>query len=456
MVNLGLVHYAYIVIICIILFIVLLKKDVVLPCIVSIFIIGFIFTGNIIKAVQILFNAIVVSGREFIEVIVIISMVNAMSKVLKDIGADELMIKPIRKLMINPSSAFFILGITMMITSWVIWPTPAVVFIGAIMVPAAVKAGLPPVWAGVALSLFGNGAALSSDFFIQAAPAITSKTAGIEDPFKITKAIIPFWSVMSITAIAIGYIMMRKDIKGTKNKDLIVVKDVEDNVKATFHTKLISALTLLLFSLDIFFMYMYKLKGEGATALIGGTAVIIIIFALIIKYNIKSALTKFTKYIVSGFTFGIKVFAPIIIIGAFFFLGSKETASKVFQVHTNGFLTDIGIYISNKIPVSKISAIVTQTGISTLLGVGGSGFSGLPAIGTLAQVFNTSIGINKASIAGLGQIITIWIGGGTIIPWSLVPIVATCDIEAFELARKNIIPILVGIIVTVIYAIIFI
>jgi hypothetical protein len=55
--------------------------------------------------------------------------------------------------------------------------------------------------------------------------------------------------------------------------------------------------------------------------------------------------------------FGMKVFAPIIIIGAFFFLGSKETASTVFQVKTEGFLTEIGMYISSKVPLSKISVI---------------------------------------------------------------------------------------------------
>jgi hypothetical protein len=95
-----------------------------------------------------------------------------------------------------------------------------------------------------------------------------------------------------------------------------------------------------------------------------------------------------------------------------------------------------------------------QTGISAMLGVGGSGFSGLPLVGTLAQVFSGSIGIRKEGIAALGQIVTIWIGGGTIIPWSVVPIAAVCNVEPFDIVRKNLIPVLVGITATIIFAVI--
>lgn len=454
MVELGLIHYIYITMIFIILLIMLLKKDVVLPCITAIGIIGYVFSRSLLKTVQIIFNAIVVSGREFIEIIIIISLVNAMSKILKDMGADELMIKPIKKLMINSSTSFFVLGGTMMIISWFIWPTPAVAFIGAIMVPAAISAGLPAIWAAVALDLFGNGAALSSDYFIQAAPSITSKTAGIDDPFQIIKASGPLWAAMTIVTIAVAYGFMKKDIEKNYKEHIKASQENIKNIDSNFGTKLIAGITPVAFFFDILLMYIYKLKGGNATALIGGTAVIIMSAAVIIKYNFKNALGKITGYIVEGFMFGMKVFAPIIIIGAFFFLGSKETASMVFQVETDGFLTDIGMYLSSKIPLSKISVILMQTGISAMLGVGGSGFSGLPLVGTLAQVFSGSIGISKEGIAALGQIVTIWIGGGTIIPWSVVPIAAVCDVEPFDIVRKNLIPVLLGITATIIFAVI--
>ena len=82
MVNLGIIHYVYIIIIIIIIIIITLKKDVILPCILGIGIIGYIFTGDILMAVQIIYKAVVVSGKEFIEIVVVIALVNAMSSAL--------------------------------------------------------------------------------------------------------------------------------------------------------------------------------------------------------------------------------------------------------------------------------------------------------------------------------------------------------------------------------------
>jgi len=44
----------------------------------------------------------------------------------------------------------------------------------------------------------------------------------------------------------------------------------------------------------------------------------------------------------------------------------------------------------------------------------------------------------------LCQITTIWVGGGTIIPWGLIPVAAICNVNPLELAKKNLIPVLIG------------
>jgi len=72
----------------------------------------------------------------------------------------------------------------------------------------------------------------------------------------------------------------------------------------------------------------------------------------------------------------------------------------------------------------------------------------------LANTFSSVISIDKEKIAAFGQIITIWIGGGTIIPWSVVAAAGICNVEPFTVARKNIIPVTCGIIATVIIALI--
>lgn len=454
MVILGTIHYVYIIIILIIIVIITLKKDVILPCILGIGIIGFIFTGDILASVQIIYKAIVVSGKEFIEVVVVIALVNSMSSALTDIGADELIVKPMKKLMINKTMSFFVLGITMTITSWFIWPTPAVVFVGALMVPAAIKAGLPPVWAAVVLCLFGNGVALSSDFVLQAAPSITAKTANLVSPLGIIQESIPFWGVMSIVTITIAFILMRKD-KTAEVRISTTINETKELIKPKSKaTKVMAIATPLAFITDIIFINKFKLIGSESTALIGGTAALIMIITSIVHTDIKTSLGEVTKYIKSGFAFGISIFAPIIIIGAFFFLGSEGTAIDILGNGATGILSDIGIYAGNNIPLSKYSVIGIQTAVSTLLGLSGSGFAGLPIVGTLASTFSTAINIDKEKIAAFGQIITIWIGGGTIIPWSVVAAAGICKVEPFDVARKNIIPVTCGIVATVILAII--
>lgn len=452
MVNLSTIHYAYIIIIVIIIVIITLKKDVILPCILGIGIIGYIFTGDVLKAVQIIYKAVVISGKEFIEVVVLIALVNAMSSALTDIGADELIIKPMKKLMINKTMSFFVLGITMTFVSWFIWPTPAVVFVGALMVPVAIKSGLPPVWAAVVLCIFGNGVALSSDFVLQVAPSITAKTANLGSPLGIIKDSLPFWGVMSIVTITTAFILMRKD------KNTVVTIDDKTTqtreLKQCNGAKIIAVSTALAFITDIIFITRFGLIGSESTALIGGTAAIIMIISSIVHTNIKTSLGEVTKYIKSGFTFGISIFAPIIIIGAFFFLGSENTATAILGNGASGILSDIGIYAASRIPLSKYSVIGIQTAVSTLLGLSGSGFAGLPLVGTLAHTFSTAIVIDKEKVAAFGQIITIWIGGGTIIPWSVVAAAGICKVEPYEVARKNFIPVTCGIVATVIMAII--
>ena len=52
----------------------------------------------------------------------------------------------------------------------------------------------------------------------------------------------------------------------------------------------------------------------------------------------------------------------------------------------------------------------------------GSGFSGLPLTGALARTFGTATGASIPVLACLGQISAIFIGGGTVVPWGLIPV----------------------------------
>lgn len=456
--ELGILHFIYISMIIVIIVAMTLKMDTVLPCIIGLFLMGFASTGSLIAAVQVIFNAMIAAGKEFLGIIVIISLVVAMSKALGDVGADELMLRPIKKVMISKNVAFWILGFVMMLVSFIVWPSPAVALVGAIMLPAARKTGLPAVWAASAINLFGHGVALSGDYFIQGAPEVTAKAAGISNTGSIINASLPLWITMSTVTIATAFLMMRRDLQSGCH-DCGEIPDYESYnasaiAKASPRAKIIAIVTQLAFLLDAYVMYKYKLRGGEATALVGGTSVIIMSLVAVIENRPVKCCEKVTEYIKDGFIFGIKIFAPVIVIGAFFFLGSEGTAKEILGPNATGLLTDIGLYLADKVPLSKAPVVIIQAIIGGITGLDGSGFSGLPLVGSLAQTFSSAININKEGLAALGQITAIWVGGGTIIPWGVISVAAICGVDPRDLVTKNIIPVTTGFIATIIMAII--
>ncbi|WP_058952854.1 hypothetical protein [Clostridium tyrobutyricum] len=458
MVALSAVHYVYIIMTIVIIATLMLKKEIVLPCIIGIFLIGIFYSHNLLKSIQIMYNSVVTSATELLGIIVVISLVVAMSRSLSDIGADELMMRPIRKVIKGKKMAYFVVGIVMLIVSWFIWPSPAVALVGALLLPAAIEVGLPAIWAAVAMNLFGHGMGLSSDFFIQGAPSITGKAAGIST-LSVMKASVPLWATMAVVTVAVSYIMMVKDLKKNnisenyekiKNLDEIAsTQEAELTPGATF----IAIVTPLAFLIDVILMLKYKIVGGDATALVGGTAIIIMSIVSVMHNKISESLEKITDNIKEGFIFGIKIFAPVIVIAAFFFMGSEDIAKKVLGPNATGLLSDIGMYLSSIIPMSRVPIAFMQAIIGGITGLDGSGFSGLPLVGALAQTFSTAANVNKDVLAALGQIATVWVGGGTIIPWGVIPVAAICNVKPTELARKNLIPVLSGLLATVIVAI---
>ena len=445
-------HIAYIIITIVILVALLFKKEIVIPCVAGTLIIGFIYSGSIIKSVQILNNALINSCIELLSIIIVIALVVSMSKAMIDLGADEVMMRPVRKIIKNNKMAFWIIGFTMLIVSWLIWPSPAVALIGALLLPVAGEVGLPVIWAAVAMNIFGHGIGLSSDFVIQGAPSITGAAAGI-DANAVMKASIPLWLTMSVVTASVAFFMMLREMKLNKGaevsvKKALVIKEIQKPRLA----RIIAVLMPLSFIGDIFIMIQFKINGGDATALVAGTALILTCVITILDKGIGQALEKATDHIKEGFKFAMKIFAPVIVIAAFFFMGSEGFAQKVLGENATGLLNDIGLWISTHIPLSKLTMILAETSVGVITGLDGSGFSGLPLVGSIAQTFSSIGNIHIASLAALGQLVTVWVGGGTIIPWGVIPVAAICGIEATELARKNLIPVLCGFGATIIVA----
>ena len=452
MVTLTSLHYIYIIMTIIILVALLFKREIVIPCIIGTLLIGFAYSGSVIRSVQILNNAIMASCVELLNIIVVIALVVAMSKTMTAIGADEMMMRPVRRIIRNDKMAFWIIGIAMLIVSWLIWPSPAVALIGALLLPVAGEAGLPAIWAAVAMNLFGHGAGLSSDFFIQGAPAISSKAAGVEVT-EVMKASVPLWAVMVVTTVTISFLMMLREKKNNPDYKAEIQKKTEIEIKKPGLAKFVAVLMPAAFLVDVGLMVRFQITGGDATALVAGTALILMCVISIMDNGIGEALEISTDCLKDGFIFAIKIFAPVIIIAAFFFMGSEGFAQNVLGEDATGLLNDIGLYISNLVPMSKGSVAIVETAVGAITGLDGSGFSGLPLVGSIAQTFSAHNEIHTATLAALGQIATVWVGGGTVIPWGVIPVAAICGVKPQDLARKNLIPVICGLTVTTIAAI---
>ncbi|MBM4278110.1 MAG: hypothetical protein FJ130_09560 [Deltaproteobacteria bacterium] len=461
MVELTAAHWVYAIFIILILLTMSLRRETPLVCIIGSFILAWVITGNLVKAVQAVFNSVTVAFSELIGVVVIISLIVAMAKMLEESGIAEMMFRPVQGIMKSPGIAYWVMGFVIMIVAWVIWPSPAIALVGALLLPGAIKAGLPPISAAMAISMFGYGCALTTDFIIQGAPGITAKASGVAVTDVMGKSL-PMLIVWAAIALPLSFLAVKKDIKATAGKPIEWAPfeigpearaEREKWTKAAPGFKKVALLIIaILFALVIVGMLVFKLRGGDATALLGGTVGLIMVFVAFGAYG-KEGFGKLTEHARAGFMFGVRIFAPVFLIAAFFFMGSPGTAKAIFGEGARGLLFDLGQALANAVPLTRIPVAVVQAVVGGITGLDGSGFSGLPLVGTLAQALGGATKLDVATLGALGQYFAIAVGGGCIIPWAVIPAAAITGTDPVEIARRNLWPTLAGFLGVVIVAI---
>lgn len=441
-VTLTPLHFLYLIGVITILTTMILRKDTPIVCIVFLFLIGFTACGTLTGAIQSVFASILYAAKEFMEIIATIALITALSKCLSDLGSDRIMMRSMSIVMKNSYISWWVLGITMLIFSLFLWPSPSVALVGAILLPLAVKKGLKPLAAAMALNLFGHGVALSGDFVIQGAPAITSSAAGIDTNIFISEGM-PLFLVMSVTTVVAAFIINRKEMGQTQSVSTTAEQNENTENRFPRAAMLLAILAPAAFIADVVLMAVFNLKGGDATSLVSGTAVVVLVIGSAAGFG-KESLERFTSYISDGFLFAIRIFAPVIIIGAFFFLGGSGITTILGEKYQSGILNDWAVWLAGVTPLNKYVVTLIQMVIGGLTGLDGSGFSGLPLVGTLANTFGTAVNCSVPLLGSLGQIAAIFIGGGTIIPWGLMPVAAIAGVNPLELARKNFVPVMIG------------
>jgi hypothetical protein len=485
--ELSAAHWLYALVTLVVIVTMLFRRGVVLPTIVGTFLVAWVYKGSVVGGFMAIFNANMVAARELFSIFLIITLMVALLNSLKDLGADQRMIIPIQKVMVNGHIAYFVLMIVTYVISLFFWPTPAVPLICALLVPAAMRAGLPAMGAAMIVAISGQGMALSSDYIMQIAPMLTATSGGMETVQVADKAMI-LSVITGVTAVAVAYAMMYKSIAKPNSGEAQNAVDLlnamtadEDSVEAEVSAasevaighrkkiwgKVFAVLVPLSMLAVMIFMFSSKIGnseagtfagGDGA-AFIGGVAAVLLILASVAFGRIH-ALDKIGDHITDGFVFAFRAMGPVIPIAGFFFLGSSDFTGSILSLGEEGakpaFLFDLVQSAQAAIPENAFFSAFGILLVGIITGLDGSGFSGLPLVGALSGAMSNSAGIDPGTLAAIGQMGSVWTGGGTLIAWSsLVAVAGFCGVSVLELARKNFIPVMTGLVVATLAAILF-
>lgn len=209
--------------------------------------------------------------------------------------------------------------------------------------------------------------------------------------------------------------MKRGNIEMIGNYDGEKAEEPVEHLLTLGQKKFFAVLILIAFVVDVVAMSLLKLTGGDATALVGGTAVFIMLLLSVAAHK-NQGLEKTTSYFIEGFQFGFKVFGPVIPIAAFFYLGDsgfEKIIGEYLPAASQGIVNDLGVALAAVVPLTKEIAVVTLAVVGAITGLDGSGFSGISLAGSVGSLFGNAIGEGTATLTALGQIAAIWVGGGT-------------------------------------------
>lgn len=506
--SLGLVaaHWVYLAGVAVIIITMICRANVVVPSIVSTFLVVLAWSGSPVSALGSIFDASFVAAKELFNIFLVIALITALLNALKELRSDVRMVEPFRAVMKNSHVAFFVLALITYGVSLFFWPTPAVPLVSAVLLPAAIAAGLPPIAGAAAMAIAGQGMALSSDYIVGVAPGISAKASGALAT-DIADRALALSLVTGAIALLLVYLSLRKQFvapnealltkwqaqagngasaafadAGTMHKveiargtgqdqpPLLTQGDVQRELSDVERSrikwsKLFAVLTptaflavIALMVLPTFIGGLPTIKGGDAAALVGGMAALLMILATLSMHGPRRMLDASADHITEGFVFAFKAMGSVLPIAGFFFLGASETAAGILGMpveHTPNLLFDLVNSAQGWIPESEYLVAYGVLIVGMITGVDGSGFAGLPLTGALSGALAPASGGDAATLAAVGQMGSVWTGGGTLIAWSsLIAVAGFARVPVQDAVRVLAIPVLVGLATSTLFAVV--
>ncbi|CAA0117338.1 Uncharacterised protein [Mycolicibacterium vanbaalenii] len=512
--QLSAAHWIYLAGIVVILITMALRKNIVVPAVAATMLTAWAFSGSIITGLSSIFNASLVAAQELFNIFLIIALVTAMLGALREMGADRLMVTPFRHVMRAGTSSFVVLAVVTFVISLFFWPTPAVPLVGAVLIPVAIRAGLSPLSVGMVIAIAGQGMALSSDYIIKVAPGISAAAAGVDTDSVADKSL-ALSLIVGVTALVITYVMQRRTWQkpspdllaawenkadkfgitgsggdapeadpgptgtgvpggssvtagpgrpatGTATMELAAPEAPESPkslAARTFATIVPTAYLVFIVYLLLgkFTSLVPPLQGGDAAGIVGGIAALLM-FAACLTNDKRDFLESSSAHIVDGLVFAFKAMGIVLPIAGFFFIGNGDFSGPIMglpdDVAGPAFLFDLINVAQSHITPNPIVLAFGVLLVGIVAGLDGSGFSGLPLTGSLAGALGPAVDMDPATLAAIGQMGNIWSGGGTLVAWSsLIAVAGFARVPVLTLARKCFLPVMAGLILSTVFAI---
>lgn len=493
-------HWMYLVGVIAIIITMALRANVVVPAIAATFLVSLAYSGSVIAALESVFNGSLTAAKELFNIFLVIALMTSLLNALKALRSDIRMVEPFRKVMVNGHVAYVVLAVITYFISLFFWPTPAVPLVGAILLPAAILAGLPAMGAAVAIAIAGQGMALSSDYVIRVAPGISAKAAGAGVAMNVVadRALV-LSLITGLVALVLGYLAVRRTItlaspallvrweagatltsgpgtfdkaalaQAAPHKELVgdqavaaelgKVPPAKEKWSKVFAvvTPLAFLAIILAMVLPKFVAGMPEIKGGDAAALVGGTATVLLVFATL-ACDRRKFLDVTADHIIDGFVFAFKAMGAVLPIAGFFFIGGSDTAGSILGVaqgaRTPSLLFELVQAAQSWIPHNHFFVAFGVLIVGMITGVDGSGFAGLPLTGALSGALGPTLGIDPATLCAVGQMGAVWTGGGTLIAWSsLIAVTGFARVPVLDAVRILFWPVILGLTASTIAAV---
>lgn len=491
-VHIGLVHYVYLAGVIAIIVSMMMRANVVVPAMLATFAVALVYSGSLITGITAIFNASLVAANELFNIFLVIALMTSLLNALRAVGADVEMVKPFQRVMSNGHIGFLLLSVITYLISLFFWPTPAVPIVAATLLPAAIMAGLPAMGAAVAIAVAGQGMALSSDYVIRVAPAISAKAAGIGNAAALVADRALVLSVITgVIALIGGYLAIRRQIlpasaahlvawqkgatlseqkeqlspeRGDFDKSQITQNVISGGGNGSGPWTVILAIATPLVFLALvgamvapkFIPGLPDIKGGDAAALVGGTAALLMLVAAF-AHEGKKAMNVVAEHVIDGLVFAFKAMGAVLPIAGFFFIGGADTAGQILNVAHGtappAFLFEIVQAAQNVIPHNHFLVAFGVLIVGMITGIDGSGFAGLPLTGALSGALAPTVHMDAATLAAVGQMGSVWTGGGTLIAWSsLLAVAGFVRVPVLDLVRVLFGPVIIGLAVATVAA----